>query len=101
MSEGRKNDAGKPRWSLIPVGTLAMVVAVLEHGAARYGVGNWQQVEGARTRYYDAMQRHVDAWRNGEAHDNGPDGSGLPHLAHAACCCLFLLWLDAQGEVTK
>lgn len=86
--EGTKHDTGKPRWSLLPIDTIGQVVAVLEHGAKKYGDDNWRYVENGRTRYYDALMRHVDAWWRGE--DNDPE-SGLPHLAHAACCILFLL----------
>lgn len=87
-AEGTKHDEGKPRWSLLPLDTITQVVAVLEHGAKKYGDDNWRYVENGRTRYYDALMRHVDAWWRGE--DNDPD-SGLPHLAHAACCILFLM----------
>lgn len=89
MSPGAKHDAGKPRFSLLPHRALAAVMAVLEYGAEKYGADNWQKVESARTRYYDAAQRHLMAWWLGQ--DDDPE-SGLPHLAHAACCVLFLLW---------
>ena len=90
-----KNDAGKPRWSLLPTGTVAAVVRVLEHGALKYGVDNWQSVPEARTRYYDAAQRHLQAWWEGELLD--PE-SKEPHLAHAACCMLFLMWFESEGQ---
>lgn len=91
VATGTKADAGKPRWSLLPTGAIAQVVAVLEAGAAKYAPDNWQHVKNPETRYYDAMMRHVDAWRSGERID--PE-TGLSHLAHAACCVLFLLWFD-------
>ena len=91
---GDKYDAGKPRWSLLPCGTIAQVVAVLEFGAARYEVDNWMHVPDAGRRYYDAAMRHIDAWLHGEKTD--PE-SGLPHLAHAVCCLLFLIWFDDKG----
>jgi hypothetical protein len=91
---GRKDDAGKPRWSLLPVGAVAEVIAVLEAGAAKYGAGNWQRVPDARARYYDAAMRHLEAWWAGEKRD--PE-TGRSHLAHVACCVLFLLWLDREG----
>lgn len=84
---GRKDDAGKPRWSLIPPRVLGEVLGVLEFGAKRYGVDNWKNVPNSRTRYYDAAMRHITAWWEGEGRD--PD-SGMPHLAHAICCLLFL-----------
>jgi hypothetical protein len=94
-SQGAKHDTGKPRWSLLPTGTVAAVVRVLEHGALKYGAGNWTLVPEARTRYYDAAQRHLQAWWEGELFD--PE-SKEPHLAHAACCMLFLMWFELNGE---
>lgn len=88
---GRKNDATKPRWSLLPLGSVHQIVRVLDFGARKYAPDNWQRVPHARQRYYDALQRHVEAWWRGERTD--PE-SGLHHLAHAGCCVLFLLWLD-------
>lgn len=94
--EGRKNDKGKPRYSLLPVKALRRVVEVLEFGAQTYGVGNWMFVENASGpdgRYINALMRHVEAWRGGERLD--PD-SGHPHLAHIVCNALFLLWFEGE-----
>lgn len=92
-SEGRKDDQGKLRYSLLPVRPLRRIVEVLEFGARKYGVDNWQKVAEARSRYTDALMRHVEAWRAGEMLD--PE-TKLPHLAHAAANCLFLLWFDGD-----
>lgn len=85
---GRKDDQGKPRYDLIPPEALHQVVLVLTSGANRYGDDNWRHVTGLRRRYFAAAMRHLWAWWRGE--DTDPD-SGLSHLAHAACCVLFLL----------
>lgn len=95
MEPGTKDDRGKPRWSLIPKYTLPYVVSVLEFGANRYKVDNWQHVGNARTRYYDAAMRHIEAWWLGEKND--PE-SNLPHLAHATACLLFLLWFEKDAD---
>lgn len=97
-SEGKKFDCGKPRWSLLPRGTLLKVIQVLEAGAVKYDVDNWKSVPDARTRYYDAMNRHIEAWWSGEKYDQE---DGLHHLAHATCCALFLIWLDEPVEGSK
>ena len=89
---GTKHDAEKPRWSLMP-SSIRFVIRVLEHGARKYSVDNWQAVENPRRRYFDALQRHAWAWFEGETHD--PE-SGEHHLAHAVCCALFLIWFDEQ-----
>lgn len=91
MSEGRKDDAGKPRWDLLPFAALGDVARVLEFGARKYAPDNWRLVEGWRWRYTRAGLGHLVAFARGEKLD--PE-SGLPHLAHAACCVLFLLELD-------
>ena len=96
--EGRKADAGKPRPSLLPWRAIKQIVAVLEFGAAKYGADNWQRVPEARQRYFDATMRHLLAWWDGERLDAE---SGLPHLAHAGCCILFLLWADKSDEEEK
>lgn len=88
--KGEKHDQAKPRFSLIPHQALWQVVAVLEFGAKKYGAENWRGVENARQRYFDACHRHLNAWWQGESVD---DESGLPHLAHAVCCLIFLMSL--------
>ena len=93
MSEmqGKKLDQNKPRMSLLPKGALNTVIRVLEFGATKYQENNWKHVPDAKTRYYDAMQRHIDAWWQGEQKD--PE-TGEHHLAHAICCGMFLWWFD-------
>lgn len=88
---GRKNDQGKRRFDLIPGGALRDVVDVLGFGARTYDAWNWLHVPDWRLRYFNALNRHVDAWwTDGEWLD--PD-SGLPHLAHATVNAMFLLTL--------
>lgn len=92
---GVKYDSGKRRYSLLPAGTVNQVVDVLEKGATKYAPDNWQKVDSPRLRYYDAALRHIDAWFRGERLD---DETSLPHLAHAVCCLLFLMWHDDKGD---
>tara|TARA_R110000868_G_scaffold51691_1_gene163394 strand:- start:159 stop:518 length:360 start_codon:yes stop_codon:yes gene_type:complete len=91
---GTKLDTGKPRWSLLPAGTISMVLQVLEYGAAKYEVDNWMHVKDHRRRYYDAAMRHINAWLD---EPNDPE-SGLHHLAHACCCLLYLMWFDMEKK---
>jgi hypothetical protein len=88
---GRKLDGGKPPWDLLPWTATSAVVDVLEHGRRKYGADNWRSVPEARRRYFAAAMRHMVAWFRGEKNDQE---SGLPHLAHACCCMLFLLEQD-------
>lgn len=89
----RKHDAGKPRVGLIPPEYVMETAAVLTSGAEKYGADNWAR--GAEwSRYFDAAQRHLWAWRAGE--DTDPE-TGRSHLAHASCCLAFLLAYQARG----
>ena len=91
MSEGVKHDSGKLRYWLMDRAAMAWTTAVLTYGAELYAPENWRKVNDGDERYYSALIRHVEAWRAGERFD--PD-TGLPHLAHAACCCVFLLGVN-------
>ena len=85
---GIKHDTGKLRWDLLPMSAIEKIVAVLSFGAAKYGANNWQALDDFESRYFAALERHLVAWRRGERIDSE---SGLPHLAHAGCCLVFLL----------
>lgn len=88
--EGRKDDAGKLRYDLVPFAALDQIVDVLTFGANKYAPDNWRHVPDAETRYFAAALRHLSKWKQGENLD--PE-SGKGHLAHAACCLLFLMEL--------
>lgn len=87
MSEGRKDDGGKAPYHLIAPELLEDVAAVLDFGQRKYEARNWEKGM-AWHRPFSAMMRHMWAWWRGESHD--PE-TGLSHLAHAACCVMFLI----------
>ncbi|WP_319557925.1 dATP/dGTP diphosphohydrolase domain-containing protein [Thiomicrorhabdus sp.] len=91
LNEGVKSDDGKAMFSLIPPHALHQVAQVLTFGAKKYEPENWRKVPNANQRYLDAALRHLNAHQQGEKTDSE---SGLPHLAHATCCLLFLLELS-------
>lgn len=91
MTTGEKHDAEKPRWDLLPTGAVGAIVDVLTFGARKYAPHAWRNVPEGKRRYLAAAYRHITAWHQGETLD--PE-SGLPHLAHAGCCLLFLAELD-------
>lgn len=97
--EGVKYDQEKPRFDLMPPRAQLRVVEVLTYGAAKYAPDNWLKVangpDGYR-RYAAACMRHFNAWQRGEAID--PE-SGHHHLAHAACCLLFILEAGELGSM--
>lgn len=93
MAEGVKFDADKLRYDLVPPEALEQIAEVLTYGARKYAPDNWKTVSDPYARYYAAAMRHMEARRMGEVDD--PE-SGLPHLAHASCCLMFMLWHDVK-----
>jgi hypothetical protein len=92
---GFKADAGKPRWELLPLDPIEMVVRVLTFGASKYSDDGWRKVENAKERYFGALLRHIFAFRRGEWLD--PE-SGLPHIAHALCNLVILYELHKDSD---
>jgi hypothetical protein len=66
---------------------MNQTAAVLKFGAIKYAEHNWRKGF-AWSRPLAAAMRHILAFNAGE--DKDPE-SGLSHLAHAACCIMFLL----------
>lgn len=91
--EGRKDDAEKLPLHLLPPDALSEIARVLDFGARKYEPRNWERGM-AWSRLYGALLRHMLAWWSGEQADRE---TGLPHLAHAACCVLFLLSYEKRN----
>jgi len=91
---GKKADSGKLEWHLLPWRECEEVVRVLMKGKEKYGENNWRIVDDMISRYWDAAMRHMTAYRKGEIKD--PE-FGTPHLAHAMCCLLFMMWKDNES----
>lgn len=82
-----KNDALKPRMSLIPQLAKYQVAKVMTYGEEKYEAYNW--MNGFQwTLLTDAIDRHLTPWLCGEDNDKE---SGLPHLAHLACNAMMAL----------
>jgi hypothetical protein len=85
--KGKKYDAEKIRLDLISTLAIEEIAKVLTFGARKYDAHNWRL--GMRhSRLIRATIGHVFAHMRGETYDSE---SGLPHLAHAGCCIMFLL----------
>lgn len=84
---GRKDDNGKLRFDLIPVGPLEELANVYTFGASKYADHNWRKGI-VYSRIFSAIMRHMWAFWRGEDKDKE---SGLPHLVHAAWGCFTLL----------
>ncbi len=87
----------KPPLHNVPCGPLYQIGAAMLSGACKYGSHNWRSIGVRSDVYYDAMQRHVMSWWEGETLDSE---SGAPHLAHVAACCIILLDAEAAGKLT-
>lgn len=86
-----KADAGKRRPSLIQVGfakAIRLVQATMEYGGIKYEAHSWRRVPDAKTRYFEAAERHRQdrmLWLQSHPEDQvgaKDDESGLPHIAH-------------------
>lgn len=85
--EGMKFDGEKPRHDLISPLALDELAKVLAFGAKKYEPYNW--AKGIKyTRILGAILRHTYAYLRGESVD--PE-TGINHIAHAMCGCMFLL----------
>lgn len=93
--EGRKLDGGKVIMGAIPPDAELAVARVLTFGAEKYARDNWRKVPDMDVRYMDAALRHLNAYRRGEPADHE---SGESHLAHAACCIMFLLQIEEESK---
>ena len=84
---GYKNDGGKIPLQLLSPIALNKVAEVMAFGAQKYSTDAWRAGMDW-SRLIGAGLRHLNAFNGGEDQD---DESGLSHLAHAACCIMFLL----------
>jgi len=89
VGEFMKFDKAKLRMSLVPASLAQSCARALQYGARKYKVGNWRKTPDIES-YISAMQRHFDAWREGEEIDSE---SGLNHLDHMAANLAFLIEL--------
>lgn len=87
ITSGKKFDQDKLRYDLIDPLFEEGLVAVLTHGAQKYGANNWQKIE--TERYIAALRRHLAAYLQQKHFDAE---TGLLHLDHMAACLMFLRW---------
>jgi hypothetical protein len=73
--------------SLLSTHALTEVAKVMTFGKKKYAAHNWRGGF-AWSRPLAAAARHLYAYIGGE--DKDPE-TGLSHLAHAICCCMFVL----------
>ncbi len=71
---------------------------IMQDGADKYGLFNWQDKPIQASIYYDAMMRHLLAWYTGENVDPGSKSGGL-HLAAVRAGAGILIDAFATGSI--
>jgi hypothetical protein len=89
-----KFDQDKLPLHLLSTEAMNQTAAVLAFGAQKYAEHNWRKGF-TWSRPLSAAMRHITAFNAGE--DKDPE-SGLSHLAHAACCIMFLLEFEKTSK---
>jgi hypothetical protein len=89
-----KFDQDKLPLHLLSTEAMNQTAAVLAFGAQKYAEHNWRKGF-VWSRPLSAAMRHITAFNDGE--DKDPE-SGLSHLAHAACCIMFLLEFEKTNK---
>jgi hypothetical protein len=84
----------KPRISDVPPVALFALGAAMTDGASKYGRYNYRDTSATASVFYDAIQRHLNDWYNGEnyAHD-----SKVHHLGHIMASCAILIDAELHG----
>jgi hypothetical protein len=80
---------------LWPTTASAMGAIALLNGALKYGRANWRVIGVRASIYFDAAQRHLTAWWEGEEEDE----EGVPHLASALACIAIIVDAAAAGKL--
>ena len=80
--------AAKVPLHLVPPSAKYYLAQALKNGADKYGSYNWRDAAISVSTYKAAMERHMDAFWDGE--DLAED-SGVHHVAHAMACAALIL----------
>lgn len=94
-NQDAKQDAGKPRLSLVPSQIIWDIAQVREYGNMKYhDPDNWREVE--MERYIDALYRHFLRFLD---NPSGKDEeSGIEHYKHMACNMAFICAMMEEAK---
>jgi hypothetical protein len=99
MSEFKKYDDGKLKFSLIEPTFIEGIAKVLTDASYEYGENNWKTIDqNELVRYKDALMRHMYSYMKGNIFD---DKSKQHEMLHIACNAMFLFYFDTQRSNTK
>ena len=88
--------AAKVPLHLVPPSAKHYLAMALADGAKKYGPYNWRDAAISISTYKAALERHMDAFWDGE--DLAED-SGIHHVAHAMACCALILDAMSIGKL--
>ena len=80
--------ASKIPLHLVPPSAKYYLAQALKNGADKYGAYNWRDAAISVSTYKAAMERHMDAFWDGE---DFAEDSGVHHVAHAMACAALIL----------
>lgn len=73
----------------VPLEAIAAAEASFQYGADKYDDRNWEKGLPWQ-QMIDSLKRHVEDFENGHDYDDGPGGSGLPHVAMIMASAMML-----------
>jgi hypothetical protein len=80
-------DAKVPLWLLSSIAKIHWAMAQFA-GLVKYGAWNWRAAGVRASTYLSAIERHLEAYKNGEEYD---PVDGTHHLGNIMACCAILL----------
>lgn len=96
--ENPKDKVGATKISTSVLPSVAVLHAshAMMDGARKYNAYNWRIKKVRATRYLDACERHLMAWK--EREEQAQD-SGVHHLGHAIACLAIILDAQTTGNL--
>ncbi len=100
--ENPKSAAGRQKLNFCNVPPLAQLYDAAVHncGAIKYDPYNWREVPIYASVYIAAIERHMGLYKAGYTTDDGPLGSGLPHMAMIRANAAILIDAEHMGVLT-
>lgn len=81
---------------LVPPSAKHYLAMGFADGATKYGPYNWRDNKVSASIYFAALNRHMDAWWDGE---EVAEDSKIEHLAHAIACVAILIDAQTSGNL--
>jgi len=105
INQGRENPkaaAGRAKLTFCNIPPLAQLydAAAHDNGGVKYDPYNWREVPILASVYISAMERHLGLYKAGIDMDDGPNGSGLPHMAMVRANAAILIDAGHMGVLT-